>query len=136
MLTLGHYLQITRIIIPLVPVDVVNNLAGFQRSTEHLFSDDAVFVSSVILTIAGGAFVESDLTMVLELLGCHFERRSRSQLFRSRLSHGRNSQSFNRLTIDENISTFFNLLREIIDRLIHSDDLFRSPFAIDLGDVL
>jgi hypothetical protein len=131
MLTLGHYLQITRIVVSLVSVDVVNNLAGFQRSPEHLFSDDAMFMPSVILAITGGRFVESDLAMAFPLFGRHLNRRSRSQL-----SRGRNFRSFNRRSTDERFSTTLDFLGEIVDRLVHSDNLIRSPFAIALGDVL
>lgn len=50
-LPLGHYFEIFRRVVPLVSIDVMDDLARPQRPTQLLFGDDAVFMAPQEFTV-------------------------------------------------------------------------------------
>lgn len=68
MLTLSHHLEIARIIIPNVAIDVVHDLTRHERSPELFLSDHAMLVSAVVLRIGRSIRLDQRLTLTLALL--------------------------------------------------------------------
>jgi hypothetical protein len=51
-IVLRHDLQIQRIVVVLVTVDVMHNLAGRQRPAENLFSNNSMLMPAMALSIS------------------------------------------------------------------------------------
>jgi hypothetical protein len=73
-LTLSHYLEIARIVVSLITIDVVHDLTRHERSPELLLSDHTMLVSTVVLRIRRSIRLEQRLTLTLALLRLKVDR--------------------------------------------------------------
>ena len=55
MLALCHHPQVARIVIVLVPVDVMDDLATEEATPEHSFGDDTVLMSAALFDVTHGS---------------------------------------------------------------------------------
>jgi hypothetical protein len=73
-LTLSHHLEIARIVVANVPIDMMHDLTGHERSPELFLSDHTMLVSAVVLRIGRSIGLDQRLTMTLALLGLKIDR--------------------------------------------------------------
>lgn len=74
MLALSHHLEITRIVIVNVAIDVMHDLAWEKWSPELLLSDHTMLVSAVILRIGRSIVLDQRLSLTLTLLRLTIDR--------------------------------------------------------------
>lgn len=73
-LALSHYLEIARIVVPDVTIDVVHDLTAPEWSPELLLSYHTMLVSTVVLRIGRSIWLDQRLTMTLALLRLTIDR--------------------------------------------------------------
>ena len=73
-LALSHHLEIARIVVPLVTVNVMHDLTRLKRSPEHFLSDHAMFVPTVELSVIRTIVFNLRLSLFFTLLRCSVDR--------------------------------------------------------------